>query len=127
MVNEVILIGRLGRDPELKTTTTGKTVCSASLATSEKINNQEVTTWHDLVAWDKTGELMAQYGRKGQLAYVKGQIRKRSWEKDGQQRIAVEIIVRQFRSLERAPQDSQRSKPAETDNASGYTEENIPF
>lgn len=134
MVNEVTLIGRLGGDPELRTTTSGKQVASVSLATSEKYKDKEETTWHRLVAWQKTGELMAQYGRKGALAYVKGSIKTRQYEdKEGKRQTITEILVDRFRVLERtterapdhAPGASSKGSQPETQQS--FTTDDIPF
>lgn len=128
MVNSATIIGRLGQDPELKTTPNGKTVCTASVATSEKWGDQERTTWHRCVAWGKVAEFMAQYTRKGGLVYVQGSIQHREYEtKDGQKRNVTEILVNQFRSLERAPQGAKKQEREPGEPEGGYTEENIPF
>lgn len=97
-VNKVILLGRLGQDPELKYTPSGVAVCNFSLATSESWNDktsgkkQERTEWHRVVVWGKLAELCNQYLSKGRQAFVEGRIQTRSWEdQDGFKRYAVEI------------------------------------
>ena len=99
-VNKVILLGRLGQDPELKYTPSGGAVCNFSLATSESWNDkatgqkQERTEWHRIIVWGKLGELCNQYLSKGRQAFVEGRIQTRSWEdKDGQKRYATEILA----------------------------------
>jgi len=88
-VNKAILVGNLGRDPELRQTPSGQSVCNFTLATSETWNDRngervERTEWHRIVAWGKTGELCAQYLSKGRTVYVEGRIQTREWEdKDG--------------------------------------------
>ncbi len=96
-VNKVILIGNLGRDPELRYTKNGQAVANFSLATSEQWNSkdgnrEERTEWHRIVAWAKTAELCAQYLSKGRTAYIEGSLRTREWEdRDGNKRQTTEI------------------------------------
>ena len=99
-VNKVMILGRLGQDPELKYTPSGTAVCNFSLATNEYWidkagNKQERTEWHRIVVWGKTGERCNQYLSKGRQAFVEGQIQTRSWEgQDGQKRYTTEIVAR---------------------------------
>ena len=96
-VNKAILVGNLGRDPELRQTPSGQSVCNFTLATSENWTDRngervERTEWHRIVAWGKTGELCAQYLSKGRTVYVEGRIQTREWEdKDGNKRYTTEI------------------------------------
>jgi single-strand DNA-binding protein len=97
-VNKVILLGRLGQDPELKHTPSGAAVCNFSLATSESWNDknsgqkQERTEWHRVVVWGKLAELCNQYLAKGRQAFVEGRLQTRSWDdKQGQKRYTTEI------------------------------------
>lgn len=97
-VNKVILLGRLGQDPELKYTPSGAAVCNFSLATSETWNDknsgqkQERTEWHRVIVWGKLAELCNQYLAKGRQAFVEGRLQTRSWDdKDGQKRYTTEI------------------------------------
>ncbi len=97
-VNKVILLGRLGQEPELKYTPSGAAVCNFSLATSETWNDknsgqkQERTEWHRVVVWGKLAELCNQYLAKGRQAFVEGRLQTRSWEdKTGQKRYTTEI------------------------------------
>ena len=92
-LNKVQLIGRLGKDPELKYTPNGVAVAEFSLATSSKVKDQEVTEWHNIKVWDKRAEVCAKYLKKGSLVYVEGRIETRSWEKDGQKRYKTEIVA----------------------------------
>ena len=98
-VNKVILIGNLGRDPELRYTQSGQAVANFTLATSERFANksgeqQERTEWHRIVAWGKTGELCAQYLSKGRSVYIEGRLQTREWEdKEGQKRSTTEIVA----------------------------------
>lgn len=97
-VNKVIILGRLGQDPELKYTPNGAAVCNFSVATSETWNDknsgqkQEKTEWHRVVVWGKLAELCGQYLSKGRQAFVEGKLQTRSWDdKDGSKRYATEI------------------------------------
>jgi len=96
-VNKVILIGNLGRDPELRYTKGGQAVANFSLATSDSFTNregtrEERTEWHRIVAWAKTAELCAKYLSKGRTVYIEGQLRTRDWEdKDGNKRQTTEV------------------------------------
>jgi len=96
-LNKAILIGRLGQDPELKQTKTGKTVCNFSLATSESYMNngekQSKTTWHNIIAWGQQAKTVGQYLKKGQEVYIEGKIENRSYEKDGTTKYISEIIL----------------------------------
>ena len=97
-VNKVILLGRLGQDPEIKHTPSGAAVCNFSLATSETWNDknsgqkQERTEWHRVVVWGKLAELCNQYLAKGRQAFVEGRLQTRSWDdQSGQKRYTTEI------------------------------------
>lgn len=97
-VNKVIILGRLGQDPELKYTPNGNAVCNFSLATSESWNDkatgqkQERTEWHRVVVWGKLAELCNQYLSKGRQAFVEGQLQTRSWDDDqGNKKYSTEI------------------------------------
>jgi len=98
-VNKAILIGNLGRDPELRYTQSGSAVANFTLATSENWNNkngerEERTEWHRIVAWGRTAELCAQYLAKGRTVYIEGRIQTREWEdKEGQKRRTTEIVA----------------------------------
>ncbi len=89
-LNKQLLIGRLGRDPELRNTSGGKAVLNFSVATEDYKKN---TTWHNLTAFDKQAELIAKYLRKGDMAYFEGRTQKRKYEKDGQTKEVTEVLV----------------------------------
>jgi len=96
-VNKAILVGNLGRDPELRYTQNGQAVVNFTLATSETWNDKsgervERTEWHRIVVWGKTGEMCAQYLSKGRTVYVEGRIQTREWEdKEGNKRYTTEV------------------------------------
>ncbi len=98
-VNKVILVGNLGRDPELRYTPGGQAVANFTLATNERFTSkdgakQERTEWHRIVAWGRTGELCAQYLSKGRSVYIEGRLQTREWEdKEGQKRRTTEIVA----------------------------------
>ncbi len=104
-VNRVILIGRLGRDPEVKYTPSGAAVAKFSLATDESFKDrsgemQKHTEWHNIVAWSKLAEICGQYLTKGKLVYIEGSIRSRQWEDQaGNKRTSYEIIARSMQML----------------------------
>lgn len=97
-LNKAIIIGNLTRDPELKTTPGGAKVVSFSLATNRTYkgkdgSKQEEVAYHNIVAWGKTAELIAQYLKKGSQALVEGRLQTRSWEKDGAKQYRTEIVA----------------------------------
>ncbi len=105
-VNKVILIGNLGRDPEVRSMQSGDRVCNLSLATSERWRDrdsgeqQERTEWHRVVIFDqKLVEIAEQYLRKGAKVYVEGQLQTRKWtDQQGQDRYSTEVVLRRFNS-----------------------------
>lgn len=98
-INKVILVGRLGADPEVKTVSGGNTVARLSLATSENWTDksgqkQERTEWHRVVVWGKLAELCGRYLTKGRQLYAEGRLQTRSWEdQQGQKRYTTEIVA----------------------------------
>lgn len=97
-INQVILMGNLTRDPELRTTPGGQSVCSFSLAVNRSWQDQsgqlqEAVDYFDIVAWGKLGELVNQYLSKGRKCLVQGRLSQRSWEKDGQKHSKVEVVA----------------------------------
>ena len=101
MVNNCMFIGRLGRDPESRFTQSGKTVVNFSIACSEKRGGEEYTEWVNIVAWDKLGEICAQYLQKGSLVYISGRMQTRKWQdKEGGTRYTTEIVAREMKMLD---------------------------
>lgn len=100
-INKVILVGRLGADPEMKKTSTGQTVTRLNIATSEtwvnkEGNRQEKTEWHRTVVWGKLAETCAQHLSKGRQIYVEGRLQTRSWETEkGEKRFSTEVVATQ--------------------------------
>ena len=104
-VNRVILVGRLGRDPETRYTGGGQAVANFSVATDETYKDkngerQKRTEWHKIVVWGKQAEIAQQYLKKGSLIFIEGRIQSREWQdKEGQKRTSFEIVATNFRML----------------------------
>jgi len=104
-VNKVILVGNLGRDPELRYIQSGQAVANFTLATNDRWrdkegNNQERTEWHRIVVWGKSAENCAQYLQKGRSVYVEGRLQTREWEdKDGNKRQTTEVVAQAVQFL----------------------------
>jgi single-strand DNA-binding protein len=104
-VNKVILVGRLGRDPETRFTSGGQAVCNFSVATDETYKDragerQKRTEWHKIVMWGKLAEIAQQYLKKGALVYLEGRIQSRQWDdKEGQKRTSFEVVANTMKML----------------------------
>ena len=105
-INKVILVGNLGKDPETRYMPSGKAVTNFSIATSESWTDrqsgdkQERTEWHNVVLFDKLGEIAAEYLRKGSQVYIEGSLRTRKWQdKEGKDRYTTEIVGRDMQML----------------------------
>lgn len=123
-VNRVILVGNLGRDPELRYTESGRPVATFSLATSERWKGRdgaqgERTEWHRVVAWGPMGEAAAKHLAKGSKAYVEGRLQTREWQdREGEKRRAVEVVASSVVFL-----GGGRSAPERTSESKGPTPE----
>jgi len=150
-VNKVILIGNLGKDPEVKYTPQGTAVAKFTLATNERFKDksgewQDRTEWHSLVAWARTAEIVGEYLKKGRSVYVEGSLRTSSWDdkETGQKRYKTEIVVNDLVLLGgrggeggegfsggsrggSANHFDQRTPEPEPAGASPITDEDIPF
>ncbi|HEV2232064.1 MAG TPA: single-stranded DNA-binding protein [Terriglobia bacterium] len=136
-VNKVILIGRLGKDPELKYTPSGVAYAKFSIATDETFKDrageqQKRTEWHNIVAWNKLAEICGEYLTKGKQVYIEGSIRSRQWEdaQSGSKRTAYEIIAQRMQMLG-SKSDSERSSTGNTKTAAataspGFSDDNPP-
>jgi single-strand DNA-binding protein len=131
-VNKVILVGRLGKDPEVRYTGGGKAVANFSIATDESYKDasgekQKKTEWHNIVVWGPAAENFVQpYLHKGDMVYIEGKLQTRSWEdKDGQKRYTTEINVLDIKGLVTNPVEEQparqngNGRPATRGNAQG--------
>ncbi|HKN61451.1 MAG TPA: single-stranded DNA-binding protein, partial [Candidatus Acidoferrales bacterium] len=106
MVNKVILVGRLGRDPETRYISSGQAVCNFTMATDESFKNragerQKRTEWHRIVMWGKLAEIAQQYLKKGQLVYIEGRLQTRQWDdkRDGSKKTSVDIVANEMKML----------------------------
>ena len=142
-VNKATLLGRIGKDPEIKSTGGGTLVANVSLATDDRRkdaqgNWQNETTWHNLVAFGKTAEIFRDYIRKGAKMYVEGKIQLQQWESNGQKHNKTVIIVDVISMLDDKPKDGQQSEtrnepPARTsayqqpDTSNEISDSDLPF
>jgi single-strand DNA-binding protein len=106
MVNKVILVGRLGRDPETRYTSSGQAVCNFTMATDENFKSrsgerQTRTEWHRIVMWGKLAEIAQQYLKKGQLVYIEGRLQTRQWDdkRDGSKKQTTEVVANSMKML----------------------------
>jgi single-strand DNA-binding protein len=129
MINKVILLGNLGKDPETRFTPNGKAVTRFSLATSNTWTGangekQQATEWHTVVVWGKQGEACGQYLEKGRQVYVEGTLRQRSYEnKEGKEQYVTEIVAQKVRFLG----GTSNGKNSEPEPAPAETDDDIPF
>jgi len=140
-VNKVILVGRLGSDPEVRYTQDGSAVASFSIATSDEWKDKETgdkkerTEWHRIVAWRKLGEICGEYLSKGRQVYIEGKLQTRSWEKDGITRYTTEIVASDVQFLggrdsgTASAQNPYGSREADASgpSGSGPQDDDIPF
>ena len=132
MLNKVMLIGRLGADPEVRYTPSGTAVAKFNIATTESWTNkdgekQERTEWHRIVAWGRLGEICGEYLNKGKLVYIEGKLQTRSWEdREGNQRYTTEINAQTMQMLDRSSGDSRNNEPPNYD-VPGPADDDIPF
>ena len=137
MVNKVMLIGRLGRDPEMRYTPAGTAVCNFTMATDEVYRDksgemQKRTEWHRIVAWAKLAEQCSKLLNKGKLAYVEGRLQTREWDdRDGNKRRTTEIVIQRMRILTPKGEpglemQAEGPEPPEA-TAPDITDEDVPF
>ena len=104
-LNKAIIIGNLGKDPEIRSTTSGQSVATFSLATGEKFKNksgewEERTEWHNIVLWGRLAEIAGEYLVKGKTVYIEGRIQTRKWQdKDARDRYSTEIVGETMKML----------------------------
>jgi single-strand DNA-binding protein len=141
MVNKVILIGNLGRDPEVRTTPSGQPVANFTLATNRRWtdregNKQEQTEWHRIVCWGRQAEVAGQYLTKGKQIYVEGRLQTRSWDDrtSGEKKYTTEIICDNFQMLggRAGAREGGYDEPGDLGGSSGSAEggiedDDIPF
>ena len=117
-VNKVILLGNVGKDPEVRHLESGVTVARFTLATSEKFTNKngekvETTEWHNIVVWRKLAEIVEKYIKKGSQIFLEGKITTRSYEKDGSTKYFTEIVAN---SLQMLGSKKENNNPVPTPN-----------
>ncbi len=123
MINKVTILGRVGKDPEVRVVSGSTSVANFSIATSESYKDRttgekkENTEWHNVVLWRSLAEIAAKYVHKGDLIYIEGKIKTRSWEKDGVTRYTTEIIADELRMIS----TKNNAKPAEQTQSSEST------
>ena len=148
-VNKVILVGNLGKDPEVKYTPSGVAVAKFSLATNERFKDkagdwQERTEWHNVIAWQRLAEIVGEYVKKGSKVYIEGKLQTSSWEdqQSGAKKYRTEIVARDLVLLgggnggqaeesrgdrKDTPPSGHGSRPPEDFQPSEITDEDIPF
>lgn len=142
-VNKVILVGNLGRDAEVRSTTSGTSVATISIATTDVWNDktgnkQEKTEWHRVVLWGKTAETLQEYLLKGRQIYVEGRLQTREWQdRDGNKRYTTETRADRVVLLggrgnsagdgSGGSQERQAEPPSGSGDTGGLTEDDIPF
>ena len=134
-VNKVILLGNLGKDPEVRRMDDGRGVANFSLATSETYKNKSGdkvtnTEWHNIVLWSPLADIAENYLKKGSQVYIEGKISNRSYEdKDGVKKYISEVVGRDITLLGRAPESQQQndSSSTENDNPEAVQEDDLPF
>lgn len=143
MVNKVILIGNLGRDPEVRYTASGQAVANFPIATTEygsskEGERKEYTEWHRIVAWGRLAEICGEYLVKGKSVYIEGSLRTRSWEdKDGVKKWTTEVVARTMQMLSPAGSGGQKKSSSSKsdipdddinfDDDNFTTDDDIPF
>lgn len=132
-VNKVILIGNLGKDPDLRYTPSGQAVATFSLATNDRYKDKdgqmvERAEWHNIVVWGKQAESTKEYLKKGRQIFVEGRISYRTYDdREGNKRYITEVVAQRIQFLGRR-EEAPETVPAEPDmEAPGTEEENLPF
>lgn len=137
-VNKVILIGNLGRDPEVRHTPEGAAVCNVSLATTSQWKDRntgerrEETEWHRVVFYNRLAEIAGEYLRKGRSVYIEGRLKNRKWkDKDtGEERYSTEIVADQMQMLAGRNDDkgaATPSQPTGRDSTAAQMDDDLPF
>ena len=133
-VNKAILVGNLGKDPELRYTQSGQPVANFSIATTEKWqgkdgNTEERTEWHKIVVWGKSAENCQKYLAKGSSVYIEGSLQTRKWEdKDGQERYTTEVRADRVQFLgSKNRDDGKRGQEPQDVPGDTYPDDDIPF
>jgi len=136
-VNKVILVGRLGRDPEVRYTPNGVAIANFSIATSEEWKDkdtgekQERTEWHRIVAWRRLGEICGEYLHKGSQVYIEGRLQTREWEdRDGNKRYTTEVVAQNMQMLGKPSREGRAESQEERypdEEPISIPDDDIPF
>jgi single-strand DNA-binding protein len=127
-LNKVLLIGNLGRDPEIKYAQSGTAICNLRIACTEKLKDKEERTeWVDVVCFGKTAESVANFTSKGQSVYVEGRMQTREYEKDGVKRKATEVVADRVQFLGGKGQGDARARAIATPGPREAEDEALPF
>lgn len=127
MLNKVILIGYMGRDPEGRETSDGTKVANLSVATSSKYKGEDKTEWHRVTCFGKTAEFVLQYLTKGRLVAVEGRIAYGSYEKDGITRYTTDIIASRLQALDKKPVEQSSGNANAEKGTDTFTDDEVPF
>jgi len=132
-VNKVILLGNLGKDPEVRRLDDGRGVANFSLATSETYKNKSGekvtnTEWHNIVLWSPLADIAENYLKKGSQVYIEGKISNRSYEdKDGVKKYISEVVGREITLLGRPPEQQENAQNNPSENINNSDEDDLPF
>jgi single-strand DNA-binding protein len=134
-VNKVILVGNLGRDPEVRYTTSGTPVANFTMATTDRWTDpsgerKERTEWHRIVVWGKQAEIVGEYLRKGRQVYVEGSLQTREWtDREGNKRTTTEIRAQRVQMLGRPDERAAPAAPAEqvAEPEPAFDDDDVPF
>ena len=132
-LNKVMLIGNLGKDPEVRFTASGQAVASFSLATSEKFKGktgewEERTEWHNITLWGKLAEIAGEYLSKGKTVYIEGRLQTRKWQdKSGNDRYTTDIVGDKMQMLSAKGERSSGGEPSSAPKSGGSSYEEPPF
>lgn len=132
-VNKVIVLGNLGRDPEVKYTAGGDAVCNLSIATSEQWKDkngekQERTEWHRIVLFGRQAEIAGEYLKKGRSVYIEGRLQTRKYtDKDGVEKYSTEIVADRMQLIGGRDDAEERKPAAQKQQAGGSFSDDIPF
>ncbi len=133
-MNRVVLIGNVGKDPEIRYAQSGMAICNFSIATTKMAKGEKKTSWHNILCFDKTAENVSKYVVKGSKVAVSGEIQYSEWEKDGQKHYKTEIIANEIEFLDSKKPDGQQGQGHQPTAASrqdgpepSFGSEDIPF
>lgn len=137
-INKVIIVGNLGKDPEVRYTTDNSAIANVSIATTDRYKDKttgeqkEITEWHRVVFFNRLGEIAAEYLKKGSQVYIEGKLRTRKWtDKDGAEKYTTEIIADQLQMLGGRTSEATNAPPAPkaklADDLADDLDDDIPF